>query len=162
MSDDFTGGPGVWGRRSLPGVERDGVRDGEKTGLGADEFGADGGEVWHGPKKQIPRFTRNDTRSLKATLQRRAAGLFEGVGELQDTSFAESWAKDLEPDREIFLRRFAAGDGDARDAGKGASDGVNVGEIHLERVVGLFAELEGGDGGSGGDNGVDFGEGVAE
>ena len=50
MSDDFGGGPSAWGRRRLPKVGGDGVRDGEKTGLGGGEFGADGGEVWHGSK----------------------------------------------------------------------------------------------------------------
>src|SRR5205807_2983427 len=101
-------------------------------------------------------------RSLKATLQGGAAGLFEGVGELEDAGFAERGAEDLEADGEVFLRRFAAGDGDARDTGERAGNGVDVGEVHLKRVVGLFAEFKGGDGGRGRDNGVDLGESVAE
>lgn len=47
MSDDFGSGPGVWRGSSLPAVGRDGVRDGQKTGLGGGEFGADGVEVGH-------------------------------------------------------------------------------------------------------------------
>jgi len=66
-------------------------------------------------------------RSLKATLQRGAAGLFESVGELEDTSFAKSGAEDLEADRQVFLGRFAAGNGDAGYASEGAGDRVNVG-----------------------------------
>src|SRR5882724_9076933 len=109
---------------------------------------------------------RGEERSLKATLQATlqggAAGLFEGVGELEDAGFAERGAEDLEADGEVFLGRFAAGDGDAGDTGEGAGDGVDVGEVHLEGVVGLFAEFEGGDGGGRRDDGVDLGESVAE
>jgi len=47
MSDDFGGGPGVWGRRSLPTIKRDGVGGSEEAGLGAEEFGAEGVELWH-------------------------------------------------------------------------------------------------------------------
>src|SRR5882724_13201618 len=109
---------------------------------------------------------RGEERSLKATLQATlqggAAGLFEGVGELEDAGFAERGAEDLEADGEVFNGRFAAGDGDAGDTGEGAGDGVDVGEVHLEGVVGLFTEFKGGDGRSGRDDGVDLGEGIAE
>src|SRR5215467_16234583 len=57
---------------------------------------------------------RNDTPISQ--LERRAAGLFEGVRELEDASFTEGRTEDLQADREIFLRRFAAGDRDAGDA----------------------------------------------
>src|SRR5215470_9328631 len=65
--------------------------------------------------------------------ERRAAGLFERVRELEDASFAKGRTEDLQADREIFLRRFAAGYGDAGDAGEGAGDSVDVCEVHLER-----------------------------
>src|SRR5258708_18802594 len=47
MSYDVGGGPGVCGRRSLPLIQRDGVDGSEEAGLGGEEFGAEGVEVWH-------------------------------------------------------------------------------------------------------------------
>ncbi len=47
MSDDFGGGPGVCRRRSLPQIKRDGVDGSEEAGLGAEEFAAEGVELWH-------------------------------------------------------------------------------------------------------------------
>lgn len=47
MSDDFGGGPGVWGGRSLPKIKRDGVGGSQEAGLGGEEFGAEGVELWH-------------------------------------------------------------------------------------------------------------------
>jgi len=55
-----------------------------------------------------------------------AAGLFEGVGELKDAGFAEGRAKDLEADRQIFLGRFAARDGDAGDSGERSCNSVDI------------------------------------
>src|SRR5262249_22401686 len=79
-------------------------------------------------------------------LEVRAAGLFESVGELEHAGFAEDWAEDLKANGEIFLRRFATGHGNAGHTRQRAGDGVDVGEIHLERVIGFFAEFEGRDG----------------
>src|SRR5882672_2408659 len=47
MSDDFGGGPGGWGGRSLPKIKRDGVGGSEEAGLGAEEFRAERVEPWH-------------------------------------------------------------------------------------------------------------------
>ena len=54
------------------------------------------------------------------------------------------------------LGGLAAGDADSGDARQAGGDGVDVGKVHLERVVHLFAELEGRNGGRGGDDDVDF------
>src|SRR5215471_13252222 len=104
-------------------------------------------------------------RSLE--LNSSPAGLFESVGELEDASFAKGWAKNLQADGQFACPRrlaidIAAGDGDAGDTGERAGHGVNIGEIHLERVARAFAQLEGRNGRSGCQDGVHFGEGIAE
>src|SRR5260370_42016593 len=50
----------------------------------------------------------------------------------------------------------AAGDTDPRDTGQIASDRVDVGQVHGQRVIGLFADLESRGGRGGGDDGVHF------
>jgi len=47
MGDDVGGGPGVCGRRSLPKIKRDSVGGSQEAGLGAEEFRAEGIQVWH-------------------------------------------------------------------------------------------------------------------
>src|SRR5262249_18314470 len=95
-------------------------------------------------------------------LQLRASGLFEGVSELEDTGFTEGRAEDLEADGKVFLGCFAARYRDSGHSCEGACHGVDVGEVHLKWVVGFFPEFKGRNGGSGSDDGVDFGKGVPE
>ena len=65
MRDDVGGGPSVCGRRSLPKIKRDSVGGSEEAGLGAEEFGAEGIEVWHSRSR-----TEEDLR-LTQVLRRR-------------------------------------------------------------------------------------------
>ena len=60
MSDDFGGAPGVRGGRSLPKIKRDGVGGSQEAGLGAEEFGAEGVELWHlrPTTEENPRLTQ--------------------------------------------------------------------------------------------------------
>src|SRR5215475_15038400 len=83
------------------------------------------------------------------------------MGKLEDARFTEGRTEDLEADRKI-LRSLAAGDGKAGHSGKGTCNGVDVGEVHLERVVRLFAQFEGRDGRRRRDDAVNFCEGLAE
>src|SRR5260370_18083065 len=48
----------------------------------------------------------------------------------------------------------AAGDTDPRDTGQIASDRIDVRQVHGQRVIGLFADLETRGGRGGGDDGV--------
>jgi len=68
MSDDFGGGPCVWGGRSLPKIKRDGVGSSEKAGLGREEFGAEGVELWHlrSTTEEDPRLTQMLRRRVDA------------------------------------------------------------------------------------------------
>jgi hypothetical protein len=68
------------------------------------------------------------------------------MGDLQEAGFVEVFGEDLHADGQVRLALgSAAGDGDAGDAGEAGGDRVDVGEIHLERIVHAFAELESGD-----------------
>ena len=68
MSDDFGGGPGARGRRSLPKIKRDGVGGSQEAGLGGEEFGAEGVELWHlrSRTEEKPRLTRMLRRRVDA------------------------------------------------------------------------------------------------
>jgi hypothetical protein len=68
------------------------------------------------------------------------------------------FAKDLDPDRETSFR-LTAWDAHAADSCEGGGDRVDVFEVHLQRVVGLFAEFEGGCRSDGADQRVDLREG---
>ena len=61
-------------------------------------------------------YTAGNDISCPCFLEGGAAGLFESLGELEDASFAERGAEDLEADGQVFLGSFAAGDGDAGHA----------------------------------------------
>src|SRR5437588_12151434 len=71
-------------------------------------------------RRSLKATLQNEERSVEAMLQGGPAGLFEGVGDLEDPGFAERGAEDLEADGEIFLGRFAARDGDSGDSSEGA------------------------------------------
>src|SRR5438128_10776411 len=83
--------------------------------------------------KRIYRMMKNDSATKR--LQIGAARLLKSVRELEDTGFAKGRPEDLETDRE-FSVNFAAGNRDAGNAGERAGDGINVGEVHLERIAG--------------------------
>src|SRR5688572_2520931 len=73
----------------------------------------------------------------------------------QELVLGERGAEQLEPDREgPGAAGEAAGDADAGDGGDVAGDGEDVGEVHLERVAALLADLERGRRRSGGDDDV--------
>src|SRR5262245_31656521 len=77
------------------------------------------------------------------TLSTPIGGLFVGVGEFQNGGFAEGFSQKLEADWEFRICSEAAGDADAANAGEVAGNGEDVGEVHLQRVAGFFADLKG-------------------
>lgn len=85
-------------------------------------------------------------------------GLLEHVGGAEEAVFVEGAGLHLEADGEAGFCE-AAGEADAGEAGEVGGDGVQVFEVHRERVVGLFTEFEGGIGGSGADDEIDVLEG---
>ena len=89
--------------------------------------------------KRIYRMMKNDSATKR--LQIGAASLLKSVCESEHAGFAEGRAEYLKADGEFSLN-FAAGNGDAGDAGEGAGYSVDVGEVHLEWIAGAFAELE--------------------
>ena len=100
---------------------------------------------FHSKRRNWKRMKPRKSWWRQPPLQICATSSFESVSELKDAGFAEGGAENLEANRKIFLRRFAAGDRDAGDSGKRSGHSVNVGEIHLEWIVRFFAEFESGD-----------------
>ena len=62
------------------------------------------------------------------------------------------FADELHPDGHVV--REASRQGQGWDSCGICGDNVNIGEIHFERVAGLFAELEGSGGAGGGEENV--------
>src|SRR6266702_3193690 len=89
--------------------------------------------------------------------------LFVSVGDLQNGLFAKRFAEQLQAYRKFWGQRSrfrvagrgeAAGNTDPADAGDVRSDGENIGQIHLERVVRFFTDFERRGGRGGRDNGI--------
>jgi hypothetical protein len=88
-------------------------------------------------EKPAPKY-QNSSSHLKP------AGFFEGVGRLEQASLVEVLGEDLHAHGKVRLvSHFAAGDGEAGNTGEAGRNGVDVGEVHLERIVHALAELEG-------------------
>src|SRR5207248_2675207 len=66
------------------------------------------------------------------------------AGDAEQPGFAEGGAEELKAEGEgLVARGEAAGEADAGDGGDVARDGEDVAEVHLQRVAGLLAGLEG-------------------
>ena len=76
------------------------------------------------------------------------SGLFEHAGGAEDLLLGEMRTEELETDRQTTLRN-AAGERDARDPRQVCAEGVNVLQIHRQRVRGQGPEFERGGGGYG-------------
>src|SRR3954453_18449965 len=70
-----------------------------------------------------------------------SGGSFVRVRNPKNRALGKVLAEDLHADRK-FLFRVSHGNGNSRNARKVGGYGVNVGEIHGQRVVHFFAELE--------------------
>src|SRR5436190_4844906 len=70
-----------------------------------------------------------------------SGGGFVRVRNLKNRALGKVLAEDLHADRQ-FLFRVSHRNRNSRNASKVGRYGVNVGEIHGERVVHFFAELE--------------------
>src|SRR5215471_293327 len=81
------------------------------------------------------------------------------MGEAEDSGFVEVFAQDLQADGQARLR-LAAGDTDPRHADQIADYRIDVGQIHLQRIVSFFAQLKGWRGCGGSDNRVHLAEGL--
>src|SRR6266849_9945653 len=79
--------------------------------------------------------------SAAAPLSLSAAGTFKSIGQAEHPCFVEMPGQNLHSDRKSF-GRLSAGHTHARNARQIAGDGVNVGEIHGQRIVYLFADLK--------------------
>src|SRR6185503_8504828 len=66
------------------------------------------------------------------------------VGGAQECGFVERTSRELKPDRERVAAAFdeSARHADGRHAGQVGAHGKDVGEIHLQRVVGLLSQPE--------------------
>src|SRR5205823_14122260 len=81
---------------------------------------------------------------MSAALQRRGqrgVGRLGGAGDAEQRLFVERSADQLQADGP-FPRIETTGDGDARKPGQVGRDGVDVVQVHRERVVQLLAQLE--------------------
>ena len=67
--------------------------------------------------------------------------LLVGVGDLEEGGFIQVFADELHTDGHVL--REASGECNGRDASGVGGDGVDIREVHFERVAGLFAEFEG-------------------
>ena len=90
--------------------------------------------------------------------------LLVGVADPEETALAEGASEKLESDGEIDTVAVgeSAGEAQSADAGEVCCDREDVGQVHLEGVVGFLAEAEGRFGRGGGDDGVDLGEGLVK
>ena len=70
---------------------------------------------------------------------------FESIREAEHLLLVEMIAENLQPDRQAFAC-CAARHAHAGNARQAAGDGVNVGQIHLHRIVHLLADSESGKG----------------
>jgi hypothetical protein len=72
--------------------------------------------------------------------------LLVGVADAQEAALAEGATQKLKSHGEINAVAVgeSAGEAEAADAGKVRGDREDVGEVHLERVIGLLAKSEGG------------------
>src|SRR5438270_1567753 len=72
----------------------------------------------------------------------RKSGIFDERSDSQDGALIKVPSQNLQPYRQAGLS-VAAWDANSRNARQICGDGVNVGQVHGERVVGFFAQLEG-------------------
>jgi len=77
------------------------------------------------------------------------------MGDSESAGLLECGTEKLNAEGEVFFG-FSDRDGDSADSGEGGGDGEDVFEVHLEGVGGVFADVEGGSGGDGSEDGVDF------
>src|SRR5438067_13425208 len=83
---------------------------------------------------------RSERRPARVPVRR----LLVHAGDAEQPGFAEGGAEELKAEGEgLVARGEAAGEADAGDGGDVARDGEDVAEVHLQRVAGLLAGLEG-------------------
>ena len=87
--------------------------------------------------------------------------LLVGVGDGEEVGFREGLTDELHADRQSALAD-SAGQAHSGQSGQVDVDGEDVAQIHLDRIVGLLADLEGGEGRGRRHQEVDFLEGVLE
>src|SRR3989338_11210743 len=73
---------------------------------------------------------------------REPAGALELVRQPQQARLIEMPGEDLHPHRQARILDGSARDRDARDADETAGDGVDVGEIHLQRIRRFFTDAK--------------------
>src|SRR6266478_9642432 len=100
-------------------------------------------------------------RAEARPLQSRSPGLLEGLSELQNASFAEWGAKNLQPYRELSAD-LSARDRYARHPCQGSRNCINISKIHLEGIVSALAQFESRHRRGGRYDGIHLGKGVAE
>ena len=88
--------------------------------------------------------------------------LFVCVGDPENGLLAERFSQQLQADGEFGSSGEAAGDAHAADAGQVGGDCEDVDQVHLQRVIHLFADFEGGRGGGWANDRVHFFEGAQE
>src|SRR5262249_5212643 len=71
-----------------------------------------------------------------------ASALFVGVRDLENRFFAERFAEELQADGQFWRFRKTTRNTDAANTREVTGDGEDVREIHLQRVVRFFTDLE--------------------
>lgn len=89
-------------------------------------------------------------------------GLLVGVGDAEEGGFPERFSEQLKTDGKLGIGRETTGQAEPGNPRQIAGDGEDVAEVHLEGVLSLLPDLEGGGGGGGRDDGIDALEGVEE
>src|SRR5438477_891590 len=104
---------------------------------------------------RFPGFTRSVMRGSVA------ARALICIGHAQDGRFVEMFSEDLQADRQV-LSGFAARDRNSRNTRQVRGHGVNVREIHCQRIVYLLAQFESSSRAGGRDDGIDLLESFVE
>src|SRR5216683_1793806 len=68
--------------------------------------------------------------------------LLVSVRHPQNRLLPEWFSQYLQPNRQLGFSRKAARHADATEAGKIGRDGKDVHQVHLQRIIGLFSDLE--------------------
>ena len=90
--------------------------------------------------KMRDRFERA-FRGFARSSYRKSACFFESARELQHAAFAKVRSKNLHADRQAGLR-LSAGNRDARNARQRTRNGIDISEIHLQRVGRFLAQAK--------------------
>src|SRR6202795_3872855 len=148
MRDQPPRRPSSFGGPGFPFFSRHGIRRRQKPCLGFGHTCHDGLKFWrhgylplHSSSLDRPAYLTDRLNTAVGLLNQPAAGLLEGVCQLQDFSLAESRAEDLQPYGEL-PGDFSTRNRHAWHPPQRSRNRIYISKIHLQRVVRPFPKLE--------------------